>query len=494
WNPTGDIAKVARDLYQHIDNLELYVGLMCEESKKPGDGAGLCPGYTISRAILADAVCLTRGDRFLTTDLTPFNLTSWGYQDCARDTKNGSMGGMFSKLLFRSLPDYYPPGSVYAHFPFVTPPEMEHWLTNIGLRDRYTFKRPSNAPIRPVVPVVTAAGVESVLNNPTLYKTVSMGTSSHWTNASFLFFDSEPRHVNARKLVGNALNRNGAMDQYSQYYGEHTRRLLKLRSFKSGADRYAVNVVRDVINIVPVHWMCEEIAGIPLKSEEAPRGIWTEQEVYQMITTIYTFVFVNNDPSEDWPLRENSTSYEKILVDYIKNRLQALSGDYSRLSIRGIRDFLQHFLTQEVDNSDGFYETLTKNNAGQMSIDELASNVLSVAVTCAATLIHATTHVVDFYLDPKPEREAARKDLSSLAAAKASTPESNAKLVGYVREALRHAPPSAGIFRKATADARIDQGQGSPALDVKEGDTVFLSTARANMDYDASGYAALDEE
>lgn len=43
---------------------------MCEESKQPGDGAGLCPGYTISRAILSDAVALTRGDRFLTTDLT----------------------------------------------------------------------------------------------------------------------------------------------------------------------------------------------------------------------------------------------------------------------------------------------------------------------------------------------------------------------------------------------------------------------------------------
>lgn len=33
-------------------------------------GAGLCPGYTISRAILADAVALTRGDRFYTVDFT----------------------------------------------------------------------------------------------------------------------------------------------------------------------------------------------------------------------------------------------------------------------------------------------------------------------------------------------------------------------------------------------------------------------------------------
>jgi hypothetical protein len=74
-------------LYGDIENLELHVnlddgldglhllihtqvGLQAEETKPPIPGAGLCPGYTISRAILADAVCLTRGDRFLTADFT----------------------------------------------------------------------------------------------------------------------------------------------------------------------------------------------------------------------------------------------------------------------------------------------------------------------------------------------------------------------------------------------------------------------------------------
>ena len=33
-------------------------------------GVGLSPGYTISRTILSDAVCLARGDRFLTTEFT----------------------------------------------------------------------------------------------------------------------------------------------------------------------------------------------------------------------------------------------------------------------------------------------------------------------------------------------------------------------------------------------------------------------------------------
>ena len=57
-------------LYGDINNLELYPGLMAEEAKPPIPGSGLCPGYTIGRAIFSDATALVRGDRFLTTDFT----------------------------------------------------------------------------------------------------------------------------------------------------------------------------------------------------------------------------------------------------------------------------------------------------------------------------------------------------------------------------------------------------------------------------------------
>jgi len=57
-------------LYLHRYPILPQVGLQAEEAKDPVPGAGLCPGYTISRAILADAVCLTRGDPFLTTEFT----------------------------------------------------------------------------------------------------------------------------------------------------------------------------------------------------------------------------------------------------------------------------------------------------------------------------------------------------------------------------------------------------------------------------------------
>lgn len=46
WNPDPVIAGAARKLYRNPENLELYVGLVAEESKKVGPGAGLCPSCT----------------------------------------------------------------------------------------------------------------------------------------------------------------------------------------------------------------------------------------------------------------------------------------------------------------------------------------------------------------------------------------------------------------------------------------------------------------
>jgi linoleate 10R-lipoxygenase len=73
-----------------------------------------------------------------------FNFTSWGYQDCQFNTNDGSYGGMLTKLLFRTLPDHYPAGSAYAHFPFVVPKDMKDQLAQLPNSPvgRYSWKRP----------------------------------------------------------------------------------------------------------------------------------------------------------------------------------------------------------------------------------------------------------------------------------------------------------------------------------------------------------------
>jgi linoleate 10R-lipoxygenase len=53
--------------------------MQAEETKEPMPGAGLCPGYTISRTIISDAIALSRGDRYMTVDFTRMQLSPSPY-------------------------------------------------------------------------------------------------------------------------------------------------------------------------------------------------------------------------------------------------------------------------------------------------------------------------------------------------------------------------------------------------------------------------------
>ena len=61
------VADQLKHLYEHPDYVEMYPGMVAEEAKVPMvPGVGIAPTFTISRAILSDAVALVRGDRFYT--------------------------------------------------------------------------------------------------------------------------------------------------------------------------------------------------------------------------------------------------------------------------------------------------------------------------------------------------------------------------------------------------------------------------------------------
>jgi linoleate 10R-lipoxygenase len=70
-NSNPEVAESLRHLYEHPDFVELYPGIVAEEAKEPMiPGVGIAPTYTISRAVLSDAVALVRGDRFYTVSLS----------------------------------------------------------------------------------------------------------------------------------------------------------------------------------------------------------------------------------------------------------------------------------------------------------------------------------------------------------------------------------------------------------------------------------------
>ena len=69
-------------------------------------------------------------------------------------------------MLFRTLPNHYPRGSAYAHFPFMTPEFMkDNLLETQGqeIVDKYGWSRPRKNPT--VVPIESWAGVKQVLED-----------------------------------------------------------------------------------------------------------------------------------------------------------------------------------------------------------------------------------------------------------------------------------------------------------------------------------------
>lgn len=103
-NKDPKVSSALSKHYDHPDDVELYVGLVAEQTQdKPGGvglNTGIGLGYTQVIGILQDAVNLIRNDRFYTTDYTPERLTEYGY----RLTKDPASVG---------LPGFN--GSIFAH-------------------------------------------------------------------------------------------------------------------------------------------------------------------------------------------------------------------------------------------------------------------------------------------------------------------------------------------------------------------------------------------
>lgn len=284
WSTRPEIAEAARKLYGHIDNLELYPGLQAEDCMPLGPGSGICCGYTMTRAILGDAIALVRGDRFYTTDYTPYNLTAWGIQDCARDPNNGAFGAALPKLLFRHLPRHYTGNSAWALFPFSTPETTRNNLTRLRLADKYSFERPTAQPIPKVVD--TIQGIKAVFGDNmtfrTSYTTMAMLTEGY---GFFLCFDADRkqqcvhpwlfisprsctdvwhginRHDTDKAWAWHALLNNESgptLDAFGKAFGAMAKDLIKTWSYKiPGVPGTRVDIVRNVVNLVSVHWVAD---------------------------------------------------------------------------------------------------------------------------------------------------------------------------------------------------------------------------------------------
>ncbi|CAA7270854.1 unnamed protein product [Cyclocybe aegerita] len=489
WNPDPEIYDAAQALYRDIDNLELHVGLQAEEAKKPGPGAGLCPGYTISRAILADAVSLSRGDRFLTADFNPFNFTSWGYQYCQYDPQDGSYGGLLTKLLFQMLPDFYPRGSAYAHFPFLVPEYMEDHMRHMSpdLVDKYTWTEPRR--LSPTVAVDRFVDVKKVLEDESAYLSAYGGRLFKTVEPQVVkkkdTVRGEDRRVAAiesakRKLIAGAADVSKAIfnkpdPEFASYFVNKTKTLIENKSFdKVGSKTKCVDIVKDVINLLPIHW-ASDILGLPLKTYSNPQGVWYEEPTYQKWADVARYVYLNYDPVDDWKLQGCSQEASKEILEMLQPHLDHVASTF-RFSISDAHNHMGI----GGKNSHMFLKKLWHKLGKNYTRTEFTAQVFAAVIPTVALYSQAVAHIVDFYLDQ--DKQVAREEILRLAALMEKEKDACSKIMGYAYEALRLNPPIAGVYRTAAQDAIL----GS-AVEVKAGNNVFASISNANQDSSVFG-------
>jgi len=465
-NPDPYVADQLRHLYEHPDYVELYTGLVTEEAKKPTvPGSGLCPSYTVSRAVLSDAVALVRGDRFYTIDYHPKKLTNWGFSEAASDVAVNN-GCVFYKLFMHSFPQHFAPNSVYAHYPMTIPSEMQSVLKTLEREKNFSFKRPGRMGALKVVS--SHAACKQMLSQPDIFQPNAEGTLVSILGEQAKPAMSAAASAKNKKTVEEAIYISGKWEgEVRKYYENITAKLLKDKAYTL-AKRKQVDIVRDIGNIAQVHF-ASEMWALPLKTKETPLGIFTEQELFLIMQSIYTSVHFDADPTLSYSLLQKSKSAISLLGELVLANITEISagGLFSKLfsAIWPHDSPLPHY-------GINLIKRLLQEGIDPKSLTY--GHILGATGAMTANQGMLFAQILEFYLN---EGKGHLADIQKLAADDSDA--AFAKLLRYVLEGARLAG-EAGQYRTVTKACEIKDG--SRVLKLAVGDRVLLNLCAASRD------------
>lgn len=439
---------------------------MAECTKPAIPGSGVCPGQTTGRGILDDAVALVRGDRYLSYDLNSNTLTNWGYSRIGQ-VAPGAFGGMLPKMLFRGLPGSWTGTSAYALLPFYTPKAVQGILKGNKVLADYDITRPrSDADI---VAVHTIEGCKTVFADRANFAPLYTSSVNDQGKPLLIGWNGAQKHDNRSELVNNIFFEQGIETKVSKFFGTHVASLIQKSSLKYRSSRRAVDIVRDVTNVVPILWLAERFA-IPLKTAENPRGLLSTAQLFDMYIVLFLYQSYNVLPENEWALRDGTRKIAPILSQVFEGHLKTQQGFKEKIVDRLAKD-----TAYEVGpEADRIFHAL---NNTKLPLPELVGNILGMSAPVAGNITQQASLLIDLYLSEGYEQYKAR----IVELAHMDTPEALAELQGFVFEGMRHAGVVPGVPHVANNDTAVQDGTRG-AVQVKAGTTIIAATSKASMD------------
>ncbi|KAH7062119.1 fatty acid oxygenase [Macrophomina phaseolina] len=472
-NSDPKVAEQLRHLYDHPDYVELYPGLVTEEAKEPMvPGVGIAPTFTISKAILSDAVVLVRGDRFYTVDYHPKNLTNWGFNEVQYDL-NVEQGCVFYKLFLRAFPAHFKPNSIYAHYPMTIPSENRKIMASLGRESHYSYDRP--AFIAPRINITSYVGAKSILEQQRDFRVtwgITLEELMGKGGAKFMLSGDEPLHANQRTIIAKSLYRNKWHEDVKAFYEHITLKLLHEKSFKIAGINH-VDLTRDVGNLAHVHF-ASNMFSLPLKTSENKHGIFTEHELFMALSVIFACIFFDFSPEKSFPLHRAALAVAKGLGKLIEANVKSTS------SVSWAASITDSFHENSTHLKDYGVHMVRRLLESGLSVEDVAwSQVFPTATAMVPNQSQVFTQIMDFYLSPQASHHL--PEIRRIA--RLNTPEATERLLHYCMEAIR-LNGTFGSYRVAANATTIVDGRGGDArrVSVKPGDKVFVSFVGAARD------------
>lgn len=467
-NSDPEIAESLRHLYSHPDFVELYPGMVAEEAKSPMvPGVGIAPTYTISRVILSDAVCLTRGDRFYTTDYNPRSLTNWGYNEVSYDLEL-NQGCTFYKLFLRAFPNHFKHNSAYAHYPMCVPSETQKIMTNLGRVQDFDFSRPVRSSSAAIV-LASPDAAQQVLANPTGFAATRDDAAEFLATIGgkpFSSTSSDSKLLSAAQAEAATLSKDGAWAAATlKFYASAADKLIRDNSYLLAGQRF-VDIVRDVGNAAPTQYAAA-LFGLPLRSgPNDKKGVYDTDELFTVLALTHACLFRGDlDPVKAFPFRMAAKSLVHQLGGLIEAKVKSGKADKAQQPVSGYGSSL--------------IQALKKGGKSATNYDIAYTQVLPAAASLVPTTAELFAESLDYYIAPKPGA-AHGAALYDLACAPVSE-ESDALLLGYALEGLRLGGSGDGAssasFRQVGVDDVLPSDDGGK-IHVKSGDKVFVSSVR----------------
>lgn len=252
-------------------------------------------------------------------------------------------------------------------------------MESLGREDDYSWDKPARIP--PRVNFTSYVGAKYILERGQEFNVT-------WGEATALFMGKEgwnfmlsgdkPLHAKQRQTMGASLYRERWHQQIKDFYEDITLKLLREHTCKI-AGFNQVDITRESVspaaiirsglmsisvgNIAHVHFAAN-VFSLPLKTEEHPRGVYSEQELYMVLAVLFVGIFFDLDPVKSFPLRKAARAVTQQLGKLVEMNVNSvnltgwISGivDGLRTENNALTDYGVHMVRRLLDSGMGVSE------------------------------------------------------------------------------------------------------------------------------------------